>query len=152
MCVPDHNGKLLPVSQESFENPDTERLCLPNVLSPERAAPFLSRPHWEDTCSSPYCPQQLRSFPLKNHIKKITLSSLVPHHFSYPKKKSLWTATAWPLFPYALFLGLTVWSMSLEPGKETQFKCSGILGDIQHYLRTVANYMIFPLRERPTGE
>lgn len=130
--VPDHNGKCLSVSQESFENPDTEHLCLPNVLSPERAAPFLSRPYWEDTCSSPYCSQWLRFFPLKNHMKNI-IEFTCPSPIFLPKKKkkeSLWAANARPLFPYALFLGLTVWSMSLEPRKETQFKCSGILGDI----------------------
>lgn len=86
VCVADHNGKCLSVSQESFENPDTEHLCLPNVLSPERAAPFLSRPHWEDTCSSPYCPQRLRSFPLKNHmINKIEFTC--PSPFFLPPKK-----------------------------------------------------------------
>lgn len=153
VCVPDHNGKCLSVSQESFENPDTEHLCLPNVLSPERAAPFLSRPYWEDTCSSPYCPQWLRSFPLKNHMRN-TIEFTCPSPFFLPKKKKSHSGQPSPVlfFPYALFLGLTVWSMSLEPRKETQFKCSGILGDIQHYLRTVANYMIFPLRERPTGK
>lgn len=86
VCVPDHNGKCLSVSQESFENPDTEHLCLPNVLSPERAAPFLSRPYWEDTCSSPYCSQWLRFFPLKNHMKNI-IEFTCPSPIFLPKKK-----------------------------------------------------------------
>lgn len=101
VCVPDHNGKCLSVSQESFENPDTEHLCLPNVLSPERAAPCLSRPYWEDTCSSPYCPQWLRSFPLKNHMRN-TIEFTCPSPFFLPKKKkkeSLWAATACALLP-----------------------------------------------------
>lgn len=99
VCVPDHNGKCLSVSQESFENPDTEHLCLPNVLSPERAAPCLSRPYWEDTCSSPYCPKWLRSFPLKNHMRN-TIEFTCPSPFFLPKKKeSLWAAIACALFP-----------------------------------------------------